>query len=81
MAVLGIFQVSPTVGVVLLTLALALKAATYVGFSVNYVDLAPQFSGTLFGVGNLVAVSVSSLAPLTVGLIVTEPVRYLIAWA
>ncbi|XP_052132104.1 putative inorganic phosphate cotransporter [Frankliniella occidentalis] len=63
---------SPALAVALLTVALGLKAGCYVGFQVNYVDLAPQFSGTSFGVGNFLANSCSTLAPITVGLIVTD---------
>ena len=71
----GYIHDSPALAVAMLTLALGLKAGCYVGFQVNYVDLAPQFSGTSFSVGNFLANSFATLAPVAVGLIVTDKVR------
>ncbi|XP_034255015.1 putative inorganic phosphate cotransporter isoform X2 [Thrips palmi] len=68
----GYISDSPPLAVTLLTVALGLKAGCYVGFQVNYVDLAPQFSGTSFSLGNFLANSCSTLAPIAVGLIVTD---------
>lgn len=68
----GYISHSPTMAVVLLTVGLGLKAGCYVGFQVNYVDLAPQFSGTSFGLGNFLASSCSTLAPITAGLLVKD---------
>lgn len=72
MVAVGYISGSPALAVAFLTVALGLKAGCYVGFQVNYVDLAPQFSGTSFSVGNLLANSWSSLAPIAAGLIVTD---------
>ncbi|KAJ6642400.1 putative inorganic phosphate cotransporter, partial [Pseudolycoriella hygida] len=41
-------------------------------FQVNHIDLAPNFAGTLMGVANAVANIFSIIAPLIVGLIVTD---------
>ena len=71
----GYISDSPPLAVTLLTVALGLKAGCYVGFQVNYVDLAPQFSGTSFSLGNFLANSCATLAPIVVGLIVTDQVR------
>lgn len=71
----GFISGSPPLAVAMLTLALGLKAGCFVGFKVNYVDLAPQFSGTSFSLGNFLANSISTLAPISVGLIVKDQVR------
>lgn len=58
----------------LLTLAVGSNAATYLGFQVNHIDLAPNFAGTMMGITNGFANIISILAPLVVGFIVTEEV-------
>ncbi|XP_017865904.1 PREDICTED: putative inorganic phosphate cotransporter [Drosophila arizonae] len=56
----------------LLTLAVATNSASYLGFHVNHIDLSPNFAGTLMGITNCAANVMSILAPLIVGLIVTD---------
>ncbi|XP_055920027.1 putative inorganic phosphate cotransporter [Eupeodes corollae] len=58
--------------IALLTIAVGVNAATYLGFQVNHIDLSPNFAGTLMGITNCAANVMSILAPLTVGIIVTE---------
>ncbi|EDW72453.1 uncharacterized protein Dwil_GK20703 [Drosophila willistoni] len=58
--------------IALLTLAVATNSATYLGFHVNHIDLAPNYAGTLMGITNCAANFMSILAPLIVGLIVTD---------
>ncbi|XP_067632691.1 putative inorganic phosphate cotransporter [Eurosta solidaginis] len=58
--------------VALLTIAVGANAATYLGHQVNHIDLAPNFAGTLMGITNCAANVISIIAPLTVGLIVTD---------
>ena len=60
--------------IALLTVAVGANAATYLGFQVNHIDLSPQFAGTLMGITNCAANVISIIAPLSVGLIVTDEV-------
>lgn len=62
------------VAIALLTLAVGINAATYLGFQVNHIDLSSHFAGTLMGITNCAANVMSIIAPLTVGLIVTDEV-------
>lgn len=63
-----------TLAVVLLTLTVGISAATYLGFQVNHIDLSPNYAGTLMGITNGAANVMSALAPLTIGLVVTDAV-------
>ncbi|XP_037035941.1 putative inorganic phosphate cotransporter isoform X3 [Bradysia coprophila] len=56
----------------LLTLAVGINAATYLGFQCNHIDLAPNYAGTLMGITNCCANIMSIIAPLVVGVIVKE---------
>ncbi|ALC42296.1 MFS15, partial [Drosophila busckii] len=58
--------------IALLTLAVGTNAASYLGFHVNHIDLSPNFAGTLMGITNCAANVMSILAPLIVGVIVTD---------
>ncbi|XP_055837640.1 putative inorganic phosphate cotransporter [Episyrphus balteatus] len=58
--------------IALLTIAVGVNSATYLGFQVNHIDLSPNFAGTLMGITNCAANVMSIVAPLTVGIIVTE---------
>lgn len=40
---------SSSLAVVLLTAAIALNSACYVGYLINHMDLSPNFAGTLMG--------------------------------
>lgn len=64
--------------VTLLTLAVGINSATYLGFQVNHIDLAPNHAGTMMGITNCAANIMSIIAPLIVGQIVghnaTDPV-------
>lgn len=62
------------VAVTLLTLAVGINAATYLGFQVNHIDLAPNHAGVLMGITNCAANIMSVIAPLAVGYIVSESV-------
>lgn len=63
-----------TLAIALLTTTVGLNAATYVGFQVNHIDLSPNFAGILMGITNCAANIMSIIAPLIVGLIVTDEV-------
>lgn len=61
-----------TIAIILLMTVAGAKAAVYLGFVMNHIDLAPNFAGTLMGMTNCAANVMSVMAPLTVGFIVTD---------
>lgn len=63
-----------TLAVFLLTTAVAINAASFVGYLINHMDLSPNYAGTLMGLTNCVANIMSLLGPLFVGFIVTDAV-------
>lgn len=68
-----------SLAIVLLTLAVSMNAATYLGFNSSHIDLAPNFAGTLMGITNCAANVMSILGPLFVGFIVedeTDPTQW-----
>ncbi|XP_014212240.1 putative inorganic phosphate cotransporter [Copidosoma floridanum] len=58
--------------VVLLILAIGLKAGTSSGYVVNSLDLTPNFAGTVYSFTTCLSSFVSMLAPIVCGLIVTD---------
>lgn len=56
----------------LLVIAVGINSATYLGFQVNHIDIAPNFAGTLMGLTNGAANIMSIIAPLTVGFFVHD---------
>lgn len=58
--------------ILLLVLAIGINAATYLGFQVNHIDIAPNHAGTLMGLTNGAANIMSIIAPLLVGFIVND---------
>lgn len=68
---------STELAVTLLTLAVGINAATYLGFQTNHIDLAPNHAGTLMGITNCAANVMSILAPLFVGFIIHDNVSSL----
>lgn len=69
------FTTNSTLAVTLVTVAVGINAATYLGFQINHLDLAPNHSGTLMGITNCSANIMSIIAPLLVGFILKDPVR------
>jgi MFS transporter, ACS family, solute carrier family 17 (sodium-dependent inorganic phosphate cotransporter), member 5 len=67
-----------TLAVALVTIAVTINAATYLGFQINHLDLAPNHSGTLMGITNCSANIMSIIAPLLVGFVLNDAVRLLI---
>ncbi|XP_018323874.1 putative inorganic phosphate cotransporter isoform X2 [Agrilus planipennis] len=65
-------NVSLTVTMVLLILAVGLNAAALSGFTVNHVDMSPTHSGTLMGITTGSAVTMAILGPLCVQWVVTD---------
>lgn len=66
----------PEIAVTLLTIAVGVNAATFVGFQVNHIDLAPKHAGTMMGITNCAANILSIIAPIVVGFIVPDDVNY-----
>jgi MFS transporter, ACS family, solute carrier family 17 (sodium-dependent inorganic phosphate cotransporter), member 5 len=62
--------------VALVTIAVGINAATYLGFQINHLDLAPNHSGTLMGITNCSANIMSIIAPLLVGFVLTDAVSW-----
>lgn len=58
--------------VLLLTVAVGINSATYLGFQVNHIDLAPNHAGTMMGITNCAANIMSLIAPLAVGEVLTD---------
>ncbi|XP_034239552.1 putative inorganic phosphate cotransporter isoform X2 [Thrips palmi] len=72
LVVLGFFQNDSNTCVLMLTLAVALNGATYVGYNINHLDLSPNYASTLFGITNAMANIMSFIAPLVVGAVVSD---------
>lgn len=58
--------------IALLTIAVGINSATYLGFQVNHIDLAPNHAGTMMGITNCAANIMSIIAPLIVGEVLTD---------
>lgn len=69
------YVTSKTLAVTLVTVAVGINAATYLGFQINHLDLAPNHSGTLMGITNASANIMSIIAPLLVGFVLNDAVR------
>jgi ACS family sodium-dependent inorganic phosphate cotransporter len=57
-----------------LTVAVGIGGFAWSGFSVNHLDIAPQFAGILMGVSNTFATLPGIISPALVGAIVTDQV-------
>jgi cyanate permease len=79
LALLGLTFINtedPTAAVVLLTIAVGVSAAAYLGFYLNHIDLSPNYAGTMMGISGCMAAIMSIIAPMLVGLIVTDEVSF-----
>lgn len=61
-----------TGAIVLLILAVGINAACFCGYLVNHMDLSPNFAGPMMGVTNGLAGVTSIIAPLIVGVILSD---------
>jgi len=66
-----------TVSILLLCALMGCQAAAITGVQANFVDLAPNFSGPVFSIGNFISATTGLFGPIMVGFIVTEAVS---AW-
>ncbi|KAG8229382.1 hypothetical protein J437_LFUL000903 [Ladona fulva] len=57
----------PLLAVGVLTVAVGLNGASYIGFQVNHLDLSPNFAGTLMGITNCLSNIMGIIAPITAG--------------
>ncbi|KAK9870666.1 hypothetical protein WA026_008228 [Henosepilachna vigintioctopunctata] len=65
------YATSATVSMVCLILAVGLGGFAWAGFSVNYLDIAPQHASILMGLGNTFATLPGIVSPILSGYIVT----------
>ncbi|XP_011308740.1 putative inorganic phosphate cotransporter [Fopius arisanus] len=75
LALIGIVFVTPgdtTVPVLLLIVAVGLAAPTMCGYQINHMDLSLDYAGLLVSITNAVSSIAGLLAPLVVGIIVTD---------
>ena len=59
-----------------LTIAVGIGGFAWSGFSVNHLDIAPQFASILMGLSNTFATLPGILSPALTGAVVTDQVRY-----
>jgi hypothetical protein len=79
LALLGLSFISTddsTGAVALLTVAVGLNSAVYLGFQVNHIDLSPNYAGTMMGISNCISNITGIVTPMLVGLIVTNEVSF-----
>lgn len=72
MLVLGYYKCNPYVAVVLITLMHSFKGAVPAGYISNIMDLAPNYSGTIFGVSLMMGSFTGWLGTKMVGLLTKE---------
>ncbi|XP_047030018.1 putative inorganic phosphate cotransporter [Helicoverpa zea] len=66
------FTTSTVVGVLCLVCSMGCHMAMHVGWMVNHIDLAPNFSGTLMSIGNTLMNILNVLLPVLVSYVVTD---------
>jgi MFS transporter, ACS family, solute carrier family 17 (sodium-dependent inorganic phosphate cotransporter), other len=73
--VFAAYFLHPVTSVVLITIGVSLAAFAYAGFSINYLEVAPQFSGIIMSISNMVATVSGIVSPILTGFIVQTKVR------
>jgi hypothetical protein len=68
---------SPVLVILFLTLGVGLSGFQYAGWVVNYMDIAPAYAGTLFGIGNTISCIAGFSAPSVMGFM-TADVSYIV---
>uniref|UniRef100_A0A336M5Y2 CSON010637 protein n=1 Tax=Culicoides sonorensis TaxID=179676 RepID=A0A336M5Y2_CULSO len=64
------FWMSPVLSIVILTLVLVCCALAQAGYYVNFVDIAPQFTGILLGIAFTIAIGLGAFSPTVIGMVV-----------
>jgi len=64
------YMMTPVAAVILLTLAVGIGGFSWAGFSVNMLDMAPQYAGIIMGVSNTFATIPGIVSPSITGYIV-----------
>jgi len=70
---LAAFFLHPAASITFITIGVALASFAYSSFSVNYLDIAPQFAGVLMGICNSFATVGGIVSPILTGYIVHTP--------
>lgn len=73
---LAAFLLHRVYSVVLLTIGVGIGAFSLSGFTVNHLDIAPNFASILFGISNFFGSIPGIVSPILTGYIVTTPVRF-----
>jgi ACS family sodium-dependent inorganic phosphate cotransporter len=76
---LAAFFLSPVSSVTFITIGVAMAAFAYSSFSVNYLDIAPQFAGVLMGICNSFATVAGIISPILTGYVVTDAVSAILS--
>jgi MFS transporter, ACS family, solute carrier family 17 (sodium-dependent inorganic phosphate cotransporter), other len=71
---LAAYFLHPVSSVTFITIGVALASFAYSSFSVNYLDIAPQFAGVLMGICNSFATVAGIVSPIFTGYIVKNAV-------
>ncbi|XP_057668510.1 sialin-like [Diorhabda carinulata] len=70
--IISIYWLSPVTTTLCLTVALGFGGFSMAGFSVNSLDLSPQFAGIIVGLSNTIATLPGIVSPILTGYIVTD---------
>lgn len=69
------FFMTPIASIVMLTMTISFSSFAMTGFWINFIDIAPQFSGILFAWSNTIATISGIIAPTLTGFIVQNQVK------
>ncbi|RXG52257.1 hypothetical protein Avbf_13289 [Armadillidium vulgare] len=70
----GYVGCNPTATLVLFCLSMFFNGASCSGYLCNHLQIAPSFSGTVYGMTNTLAFSYTSLGPVIIGAFTSEEV-------
>lgn len=71
---LATYFMTPVGSILCLTIAVGFQTVTQCGYGVNYLDIAPQYSGIIFGFTNVFGTLSGILSPILTGAIVQNKV-------
>lgn len=70
----ALFFLSPVTSVVLISIGVSIASFAHAGYAINFLEIAPQFSGIIMGISNTIATISGIVSPLLTGFIVTTQV-------